>query len=750
MPSTQSTYSQSLGNSPVMTPVGAAGNEPSHVLPGQPALYEEPEEILLSPPRPGDIEGGKQSSATQQHTSASTASQQGTSQDSQTQQQQQQQQQHHKPHTFRDQLTQKLMQGMEEDALLKLIERAGILPTEQPMEETAREDGRTSHHGRDESGVTIKEYHRDSTADARGGQQSYSASASPSASPLLGPADASAPALSKRQRAMQKLSSLRTTAIRSDTDSTITQDSSSVDSPGSSSSISLTSRRRRGSGLWAGRPLAELQQLHRNLESRLRAFWTYRVEHRELRIEIEPIFSDKVHARWKAMGYETPPPPRLLATTAIWTNSSGRFEHRLTVPWYMLESFCKHHETTRDVHPIEIVALRVRAVLMDHKSAFQRAMEWATSGGSRVQSSTASPASAGRAADLSSSVGSNASSLGSNVDSDGAGLDHKYAGHMDEASTPWIQHAVGEDGSGRVRVISDIDDTCKHTDITGGLRSVFHNVFVKSFHEVTIDGVAKWYQAMVDAGAPIHYVSNAPLELYGLVRGYMGIAGLPPGHLHMKMYPTGARNLLASYLEPAGERKKGAVTAIMDNFKDSKFILVGDSGELDLELYSQIAADRPHQVSAIYIRDVSTPRPSRRESTALFSSSVPASTPVTPAGTNAMPGYFDAPSLKTAAQRAAAASGGTSSGNSSSAASIASTTSSQESANTQYSESEWRRREAFRLRVKKAKELVPASIPLRFYRTGDECEPSAVEIIRQAQEQELARSGKRRMSVPEI
>ncbi len=60
---------------------------------------------------------------------------------------------------------------------------------------------------------------------------------------------------------------------------------------------------------------------------------------------------------------------------------------------------------------------------------------------------------------------------------------------------------------------------------------------------------------------------------------------LPISHLVLKHYPSGARSLFSSWLEPAGERKRANVAKILDDFRTSQFILIGDSGELDLELY---------------------------------------------------------------------------------------------------------------------------------------------------------------------
>lgn len=46
---------------------------------------------------------------------------------------------------------------------------------------------------------------------------------------------------------------------------------------------------------------------------------------------------------------------------------------------------------------------------------------------------------------------------------------------------------------------------------------------------------------------------------------------------------------------------------VLDSFQTSRFFLVGDSGEQDLELYASIARDRPGQILGIFIRDASNP-----------------------------------------------------------------------------------------------------------------------------------------------
>lgn len=59
-----------------------------------------------------------------------------------------------------------------------------------------------------------------------------------------------------------------------------------------------------------------------------------------------------------------------------------------------------------------------------------------------------------------------------------------------------------------IRVISDIDDTVKHSGVTEGARIAFHNVFVKELKDSVIPGMGEWYTNMWNKGVRFHYVVN--------------------------------------------------------------------------------------------------------------------------------------------------------------------------------------------------------------------------------------------------
>lgn len=164
-----------------------------------------------------------------------------------------------------------------------------------------------------------------------------------------------------------------------------------------------------------------------------------------------------------------------------------------------------------------------------------------------------------------------------------------------------------------IRVISDLDDTVRTTEIFNGVRAMFRNVFVNDEKEMVIPDIVNWYNDMHKQGiAGFHYVSNSPYEAFSAISDFFKISNLPHGHFKLKYY--GGKSLLGGLWEPAAERKRAGVIEILNEFKHCQFILVGDSGEQDLELYSSLARERPHQILAVFIRDVTTPNDKEQES----------------------------------------------------------------------------------------------------------------------------------------
>jgi hypothetical protein len=173
-------------------------------------------------------------------------------------------------------------------------------------------------------------------------------------------------------------------------------------------------------------------------------------------------------------------------------------------------------------------------------------------------------------------------------------------------------------GIGRVRllattgrsVISDIDDTIKVTEIPAGPKVVVRNTFFRDF--AAAPGMAARYQQELGAAA-FHYVSGGPWQMYRPLAEFLihGAGGFPEGSFHMKNI---RKNLLSAdtwedLREIAGgdatfEQKVEQISDIITRFPGRKFVLIGDSGEKDPEVYREIRSRFPNQVEEIRIRDV--------------------------------------------------------------------------------------------------------------------------------------------------
>ena len=151
-------------------------------------------------------------------------------------------------------------------------------------------------------------------------------------------------------------------------------------------------------------------------------------------------------------------------------------------------------------------------------------------------------------------------------------------------------------------VISDVDDTIKHSAISSGAKEIFRNVFVRELGDLSIKGVKEWYQEMYDMGSMFHYVSNSPWQVFPILKRFFEAAGLPPGSFHLKQY----NGMFQGIFEPVAERKKSTLDKIMADFPERRFLLIGDSGEADLEVYTDVVCENPGRILGVFIRDVTT------------------------------------------------------------------------------------------------------------------------------------------------
>ena len=155
-------------------------------------------------------------------------------------------------------------------------------------------------------------------------------------------------------------------------------------------------------------------------------------------------------------------------------------------------------------------------------------------------------------------------------------------------------------------VISDVDDTVVQTDVRQMARMARTIVFGNARTRLPFPGVAAFYRALAAGTAaggpnPLFYVSSSPWNLYELLVEFLELQGIPHGPLLLRDWGIQAHELLPT---GHGSHKQAAIRRILESYPALPFVLVGDSGQEDPEIYASIVHDHPGRILAIYIRDV--------------------------------------------------------------------------------------------------------------------------------------------------
>jgi phosphatidate phosphatase APP1 len=157
----------------------------------------------------------------------------------------------------------------------------------------------------------------------------------------------------------------------------------------------------------------------------------------------------------------------------------------------------------------------------------------------------------------------------------------------------------------RFGIISDVDDTILQTH-ANTIFKFFQVTFLQNASKrLPFAGVAAFYRALQsgigDENNPIFYVSSSPTNLYDLLTDFMALQEIPPGPICLRDIGIDENKFLMSGHH---DHKWKHITGIMDTYPELPFVLIGDSGQKDPEIYAEVVQRYPGRVLAVYIRDV--------------------------------------------------------------------------------------------------------------------------------------------------
>jgi phosphatidate phosphatase APP1 len=167
----------------------------------------------------------------------------------------------------------------------------------------------------------------------------------------------------------------------------------------------------------------------------------------------------------------------------------------------------------------------------------------------------------------------------------------------DHREFPGTVHLVPPTG---ISVVSDVDDTIKVTEVEDR-EKLIDNTFFEPFQAV--EGMAALYTRWADAGAEFHFVSSSPWQLYETLASFAAEAGFPEATWHLSRFRLTGASFRRLFQNPL-ETKLKEIDRIVENYPKRRFVLVGDSGQQDPELYGRIARKYPDQVARVFIREL--------------------------------------------------------------------------------------------------------------------------------------------------
>ncbi|WP_159085854.1 App1 family protein [Aeromicrobium chenweiae] len=190
---------------------------------------------------------------------------------------------------------------------------------------------------------------------------------------------------------------------------------------------------------------------------------------------------------------------------------------------------------------------------------------------------------------------SGADRLGSPWASGSVSLDGDYRGLTSGAATTTSVDVRVPGPEARIGIISDIDDTVIKTGVQRAGQMVLQTLAGSELTREAFPGAAALYRDLAAEVNPVFYVSSSPWNLHAFLSAFLEHHDFPRG-------PVLLRDLLGTRV--GREQKHGRIREILDLHPDLRFVLIGDSGEKDPEIYADIVRSHPGRILAVYIREV--------------------------------------------------------------------------------------------------------------------------------------------------
>lgn len=154
----------------------------------------------------------------------------------------------------------------------------------------------------------------------------------------------------------------------------------------------------------------------------------------------------------------------------------------------------------------------------------------------------------------------------------------------------------------RFGMVSDIDDTVMVTALPRPFLAAWNTFVLNEHARSPVPGMAVLYERVQRAhpGAPVIYLSTGAWNVAPTLSRFLGRNLYPRGPLLLTDWgPTHDR-----WFRSGKDHKRATLQRISHEFPEVRWLLVGDDGQHDEELYGEFAEAHPENVAAVAIRQL--------------------------------------------------------------------------------------------------------------------------------------------------
>lgn len=153
----------------------------------------------------------------------------------------------------------------------------------------------------------------------------------------------------------------------------------------------------------------------------------------------------------------------------------------------------------------------------------------------------------------------------------------------------------------QVGIISDIDDTILVSNIPDPIIATRNFLFTNPAKRRAVAAMAHFYQEIQNfyqGNVAFFYLSAAPWNVEPTLRRFIQVNNFPQGPLLLRDLDPRPKTFVPSSIE----HKLEFCDQLMADFPNMKFILIGDNGQMDPQIYARVSKKYPDRVLAIGIR----------------------------------------------------------------------------------------------------------------------------------------------------